>query len=123
MKLKGFFEKILPENSGVSAKGEWYKGGFVVELKSDEKYNKKAAFEVWGRTSLDALTNFNLKEEVEVTFDVESREWQSKWFTYLRCTNVVGVEPIRRLEPTQNKVEAQKNVSPIFNINDDDLPF
>ena len=76
--VKGRIQQILKPESGVSRAGkEWQKQEFVIE--TEEQFPRKVCFTLFGdKTSLiDGLSN---GQEVEVSFNVESREYNGRWF-------------------------------------------
>ncbi len=78
LSVKGKVDKILKPESGVSRAGnQWNKQEFVIE--TDEQFPRKVCFTLFGdKTSLiEGLTE---GEEVEVSFNLESREFNGKWF-------------------------------------------
>lgn len=85
MELQGRIIAVLPERSGVSARGEWKAGSFVLE--THDTYPKKMMFDVFGA---DRLAQFNIQagEELLVSFDIDAREYQGRWFNSIRAWNV-----------------------------------
>lgn len=87
MEIQGRIIHVLQLQQGVGqASGkEWKKQDYVLET-LDERYPKKVAFNLWG----DAIDRFMLREgdEVTVSFDLESREWNGRWYTEVRAYNV-----------------------------------
>lgn len=78
LQVKGKIEQILKPESGVSRAGkEWNKQEFVIE--TEDQFPKKVCFTLFGdKTSLiEGLSNGT---EVEVSFNIESREYNGKWF-------------------------------------------
>lgn len=85
--ISGQIIAVLPTRSGTSARGtEWSSQTAVVETK--EQYPKKVAFDVMGA---DRIAQFNLHvgEYVTVSYDVEAREYNGKWWNSVRAWNVV----------------------------------
>ncbi len=80
MELKGKIIKILPEQSGEGRNGTWKKQEYVIELPG--QYPKQVCFYAWG----DTIESFALKEgeEVTVSIDIESREYNGKWYTNIK---------------------------------------
>ena len=78
LSVKGKIEQILKPESGVSRAGkEWNKQDFVIE--TQEQYPRKVCFTLFGdKTSL--VDSIAVGEEVEVSFNIESREYNGKWF-------------------------------------------
>ena len=85
--ISGQIIAVLPTRSGTSARGtEWSSQTAVVETK--EQYPKKVAFDVMGA---DRIAQFNLQvgDYVTVSYDVEAREYNGKWWNSVRAWNVV----------------------------------
>ncbi len=90
MELQGKVIAVLPERSGVSARGEWKSQSFVIE--THEQYPKKLVFDVFGA---DRLAQFNIQsgEEIMVSFDIDAHEYNGRWFNNVRAWNVQKVDP------------------------------
>lgn len=85
--ISGQIIAVLPTKSGTSARGtEWISQTAVVETK--EQYPKKVAFDIMGA---DRIAQFNLQvgDYVTVSYDVEAREYNGKWWNSVRAWNVV----------------------------------
>lgn len=71
---------ILPEQSFTGRQGEFVRFGFVGETQG--QYPKKVKFDVLGKDKWEKLSPFIvLGSDVQVFFDVTSREYNGKWFT------------------------------------------
>ena len=84
--ITGKIIAVLPTRSGTSAKGtQWSSQTAVIE--THEQYPKKVAFDVLG----EKITEFNLQvgEEVTVSFDINAREFNGKWFNSVNAWKVV----------------------------------
>lgn len=88
MEIQGKVIAVLPERSGVSARGEWKSQTFVIE--TQEQYPKKMAFDVFGA---DRLAQFNIQsgEVINVSFDIDAHEYQGRYFNQIRAWNVTKV--------------------------------
>lgn len=88
MKIQGKVIAVLPERSGVSARGERKSQTYVIE--TQEQYPKKMAFDVFGA---DRLAQFNIHsgEVINVSFDIDAHEYQGRWFNSIRAWNVTKV--------------------------------
>ena len=88
MEIQGKVIAVLPERSGVSARGEWKSQTYVIE--TQEQYPKKMVFDVFGA---DRLAQFNIHsgEEILVSFDIDAHEYQGRWFNSIRAWNVTKV--------------------------------
>ncbi len=78
LQIKGKIEAVLKPESGVSKAGNsWQKQEFVVT--TDDQFPKKICFTLFNdKTSL--LADVTKNDEVEVSFQVESREFNGKWY-------------------------------------------
>ncbi len=86
LEIVGKLVKILPEVSGQSKSGNaWRKQEFVVETL--DQYPKKVCFNVWG-DRIEILNSFGINDELKVSFDVESREYQERWYTDIKAWRI-----------------------------------
>lgn len=86
MDITGKIIAVLPTRSGTSAKGtQWSSQTAVIE--THEQYPKRVAFDVLG----DKIAEFNLQvgEEVTVSFDINAREFNGKWFNSVNAWKVI----------------------------------
>lgn len=84
MEIKGKIVELLPLKSGQSANGEWRKQEYVLE--TDANYPKKICFMAWG-DKIDQF-NINMGDQVEVSIDLESREYNGRWYTDVKAWKV-----------------------------------
>lgn len=77
MELVGKVISILDPQSGVSSKGEWWRGGFVIE--TNEQYPKKCVFTVFGKEKWDKM-GIVVGATYNVSFDIDAREFNGRWF-------------------------------------------
>jgi hypothetical protein len=119
MEIKGKIFQLLPEQSGEGKNGQWRKQDFVLETL--ESYPKKICISSWG----DKIDQFSIKQDEVVTvhFDVESREYNGKWYTDVKAWRVdrnIGNDASTGPIPMENDVPPP----PVdFGEMDDDLPF
>ncbi|WP_340111093.1 DUF3127 domain-containing protein [Maribellus mangrovi] len=79
LSVKGKIDQILEPQSGVSRAGkEWKKQDFVIE--TDEQFPRKVCFTLFG-DKVDMVSDIAQGQEVEVSFNLESREYNGRWFT------------------------------------------
>jgi hypothetical protein len=123
MELKGKIISCLPMASGTSAKGAWKKQEYI--LQTNEQYPKKICFVVWG----DKIDEYDIKinDSVEVSIDIESREFNGRWYTDVKAWKVVkeargGVEEKEGLPPLQQEAPLPPE-PPLPEDLADDLPF
>lgn len=91
MEITGKLIQLLPEVQGESARGPWVRGGFVIETGDD--YPRKVAFTAFGEERVAMVKNVPMGSMVQVTFTPESREFNEKWYTDLRCTRIQPFVP------------------------------
>ncbi len=111
LSIKGRITKKLEVESGTSNAGkDWKKGGFVIDTAS--QYNPEVCFSCFGDEKLEMLSKFKEGSEVEVAFNLSSREYNGKYF--------------HNLDAWKIDLVCSANVDPALNISDtetDDLPF
>lgn len=81
MEVQGKIILKLPLQSGVSKAGNnWSKQEYVLETM--ESYPKKVHFDFFG----DRINQYPLEvgQVIKLSFDIESREYQGRWFTSIR---------------------------------------
>jgi len=81
MDIKGKVIQLLPPQTGAGKKGQWKKQEFVIETQA--QYPKKVCLSMWG----DKIDQFNLSvgDMVNVSVDLESREYNGRWYTEARA--------------------------------------
>ena len=87
MDITGKIIAVLPERTGKSARtgNDWVCGQYVLE--TQEQYPKRMYFEIFGS---DKIQQFNLQvgELVTVSFDIDAREYNGRWFNSIRAFKV-----------------------------------
>jgi hypothetical protein len=91
MEITGKLIQKLPVQSGVSNSGNnWSKAEFVIE--TVEQYPKKVCANLWGDRA-KALDQFQLGSLITVSFDLESREYNGRWYTDVKAWRVDAATP------------------------------
>ena len=132
LEITGKLVKVMPEVSGESKNGPWRKQEFVLETSAD-RYPKKVCISVWGDT-INSLANYGEGDELKVGIDVESREYQSKWYTDIKAWKIessTGGSTAPSEARPQNTQTAPKNTQmaqepfpeSMSSSQNDDLPF
>jgi hypothetical protein len=120
LRIKGKIIKILPEQKGTSARGEWKKQDFVVESTEDQ-FPKKICFTLFNDKA-SSLNGLAAGTDVEVFFNLESREYNDKWFT-----NVNAFRVERAMESNSGVTPppfTTADIPPVSALEEgDDLPF
>ena len=94
MNIVGIFIKALPEISGVSDRGEWVRGGLVIEMQGS--YPTKVAFTAFGEERVGAVRTRVVGALVSVGFSPESREYGGKWYTDLKVAKITPLQQNQR---------------------------
>ena len=110
--ISGRIALILPLQTGTSKAGKpWQKQSYVLE--TGGQYPKKVCFSLFG----DKVDQFPLQvgQEVTVSIDVESREFNGRWYTEINAWNIVqaGAQqaapaPQTTYQPPQPQPDYQK---------------
>ncbi len=120
-KVKGKILQILPEQRGTSQRGEWKKQDFVIET-TDDQFPRKICFTLFNDKT-GSLEGIEPNMEVEVSFSIESREYNQKWFTNVnafRIDKVTAESPQAITPPPYTEID----IPPLGGKEtDDDLPF
>lgn len=132
MEIEGKIIVKLPPQGGTSRTGnQWSKQEYVLE--TQEAYPKKVHFDFFG----DKANQYPLEvgDFVRLSFDIDSHEWNGKWFTSIRGWKAEKVEPnaAPQQAPAQDMPAAgpaPTGPAPMVNEDDftqpnpnDDLPF
>ena len=88
MDISGKIIQLLPAQTGSGKNGQWKKQEFILE--TGDTYPKKVCIAVWG-DKID-LASFKLGDALDVSFDVESREFNGKWYTDVKAWKVNGAK-------------------------------
>ena len=87
MEIVGKIIQVLPLQSGTSSRtgNSWQVQSYVLE--TQEQYPRKVCFEIFGE---DKIKNnpCNIDDLVTVSFDIESREFNGRWYTSIRAWRV-----------------------------------
>ena len=102
MEVSGKIIQVLPLQQGTSAKtgNPWQVQAYVLE--TQEQYPKKVHFEVFGEDRIKA-NPCQIDDLVTVSFDIESREFNGRWYTSIRAWKVQQgiVTPEAAAQPSQ----------------------
>ena len=118
--LKGKLVKILNAESGISRSGNsWKKQEFILE--TQEQFPRKICFTLFN-DKVSLISGINGGDDLEVSFDIESREFNGKWFHNINAWKIE--KPGKGAVPDIPPPFAETDVPPEeFRDNQDDLPF
>lgn len=133
MEIQGKVIAILEPQRFVSSKNgkEYVTTVFVIETPG--QYPKKVAMKVMGEDKFKQM-GIVMGGTYNVSFDVESREWQGKWFTECQAWRTQRVDGAQE-QPQQDTTQTAQKPAPATEQNplpennggdgeqNDDLPF
>ncbi len=142
MEVVGKIIQVLPAQEGIGRNGNpWKVQPYVLETL--DQYPRKVHFEVFGEDRIKQ-NPCELDQLVTVSFDIESREFNGRWYTSIRAWRIqqgdttqaaAGVQttaqpaaaaPAAPAQPAANSQEPMANVDPFDASAGDgtsDLPF
>ena len=86
LEITGRLVQKLEIQSGIGKTGSsWQKQDFVIE--TIEQYPKKVCANLWG-DKLDILSTLEIGDTIIVSFNVESREYNGRWYTDIRAWKI-----------------------------------
>ena len=137
MEISGKIIVAMEPRSGKSARtgNNWIVQSYVVE--THEQYPKRCVFEIFGE---DRIKEANVKvgDEVTVSFDIDAREYQGRWYNSVRAWRVQHitadamagqplVDPVAPVAPAPAPAApaatSETPAAPASNGTVDDLPF
>lgn len=84
MEIQGIIHDVLALQTGTGRNGEWKKQEFILETFG--QYPKKICIALWGDKIQESLLQKDNK--VTVQFDIESREYNGRWFTEAKAWKI-----------------------------------
>ncbi len=134
MEITGKITHIMEARTGKSARtgSDWVVQEFVLE--THDQYPRRCAFEVFGADRLREM-NIQPNEELTVSFDIDAREFNGRWYNSIRAWKVErvpegGVQPFAPAPPYSPAAPAAPAAAPVADIpapvkedEPDNLPF
>ncbi|MBQ2440741.1 MAG: DUF3127 domain-containing protein [Paludibacteraceae bacterium] len=119
MEVKGKVIQILPIQEGTAkATGNpWKSQSFIIE--TQEQYPRKICCEIFGEDRINA-NPVQMDEMVTVSFDIDSREYNGRWYTSIRAYRVVKDGASTTPPIAQAPVQPQAQPAP---MSSDTAPF
>ena len=115
MQLKAKLTQILPIQTGTGKKGEWNKQDVILE--TEGQFPKKICISIWGdKINESQLLIGNI---LKIDFDIESRDYNGKWYTDLKAWKIEVVNS--GIEIIPNTTLATDSEFP--DSDDDIIPF
>jgi len=122
MEATGKIIQILPIQSGEGRNGVWKKQEIILELDNTTP-PKKLCIGLWGDKIIpDLAVGYILK----VSFEIESKEYNNKWYTNLRAWKVEEVSEMKQQETVHEQEKGKREA--LFDASDkmpfdDEMPF
>lgn len=124
LEITGKVVAKLPQQSGQGKNGPWIKQDFIIE--TQEQFPKKVCISLWGDKAKE-LDTFAIGENLKAGINVESREFNGKWYTDIKAWRIekVGATSNQNEQPP---MPTNDNLPPFLEPNNtieptDDLPF
>ena len=119
LSVKGKLSSKLSVESGTSKAGkEWKKQSFVVD--TGAQYNPEICFQLFGEDKIAMLQHHNEGDQIEVSFNLSSREYNGKYFHNIDAWRIENIGA----GATNETPLAEE--PPVFDApasEEDDLPF
>jgi hypothetical protein len=124
MEFTGKIIVVLAPKSGISktSGNEWKAQEYVIE--NHDQYPKKMCFEVFGDEKINQFA-IQMGEELTVSFDIDARQWNDRWFNSVRVWKVERVTAQAYSESGSPVPPPPPSAVPEFTVGNDkdDLPF
>ncbi|MGE0078923.1 MAG: DUF3127 domain-containing protein [Bacteroidales bacterium] len=85
LEISGKLVSKLGQQTGQGKNGAWVKQEFIFE--TQEQYPKKVCISAWG-DKVKELDAVSIGESVKVSINIESREFNGRWYTDIRAWRV-----------------------------------
>ena len=126
---------IMPKQTIQSNGNTYTKQEFIATDNSNEKYPKDICFTLFGENRIKLLDGFIAGNIIEVMFDIQSREYNERWYTSIDAWMIKPAN--EQAETTQKEaINAKATITPpkAYNVkaeeqkptqegSTDDLPF
>ena len=120
MEFEGKVIEILPPVSGQSARGTWERQTVVFE-QPNKQYGKEIAVTFMNKGQ--EVATLRVGEMYTVSFDIESRNYQGRWYTDVRAWRVQPLQPVAQ-PPVQDMPPFMEEPQHSYSAGViDDMPF
>lgn len=134
MELSAKLIELLPLQTGNGKNGTWKKQDIIVE--TDGQYPKKVCISIWGDKADESV--LQIGTQLKISFDVESREYNGKWYTDVKAWKIEAEGNSRASSSNSSYGNAnnnnynnppefapftEKDIPAEMSVEDDDLPF
>lgn len=105
LEIEGKIIRKLNVQSGTSQRGEWSKQEFIIEFQ-EGNFPSQVCMSVWGADKVKELESYKIGDNVKVSFNLSSREYNSRWYTDVRAWR------IEKENPSINDADYSSNFDP-----------
>ena len=122
MEIKGTVIQKLGLETGTKKSGDKFQKQSAI-IETIETYPRKVCLTFMG-DKVNELSNVYPGAKVTASINIESREFNGKWYTDVKCWKVVmeASEPAQQQQPIEQQV-SEEYQSAFVNEQTDDLPF
>lgn len=123
MEIKGKVVQVLPIEGGTSRNGnQWSKASLIAEIAENPRYPKK--IKISNMKNAEAFSKLAIGSEVTFKVEIESREYNNRWYTEVNCWGWDAATPTQPVpvQPVQQQTVYQQPQVPDTHPADD-LPF
>jgi len=91
MEIQGIIKAVLEERGGIAKNtgNAWKIASYLLE--TEDAYPKRIVFEVFGDDKIKAM-DIHEGEKMNVHFDIDSREYNGKWYNQIRAWKVERID-------------------------------
>jgi hypothetical protein len=120
MQLVAKLVQLQPLQTGEGKNGSWKKQDIIVE--TDGTYPKKVCISIWGDKINESV--LQLGNNLDIQFDVESREYNGRWYTDCKAWKIELAGNTSGAAPnTPNAPDTSFDAVNQIPSMEDDLPF
>ena len=123
LELEGRLARKFNVQTGTSARGAWSKQEFLFEYQ-EGSFPSQVCMSVWGDDKVKELDKYQVGDKVKVSFNVNSREYNGRWYTDVRAWRIESAAPAASA-PSQDPgpMPPPPMEEPAGTLDEDDLPF
>jgi len=118
MEISGKIIELLEPVTGEGRNGPWKKQEFIIE--TQEEYPRKVCIAVWGDKI--NLSGFDINDQIKVSINIESREYNGRWYTDVKAWRAEKLEGDESKE-SADAPQLDTLIPPDIPDEQDDLPF
>lgn len=125
MEITGKLIQKLPQQTGPGKNGPWIKQEFIIE--TPDQFPRKVCIALWGDKARD-LDAVSIGESLKASINVESREFNGKWYTDVKAWRIEKLGGSQSQVPSETPPMPNADDTPPFipdvaEDGSDDLPF